>query len=115
MRRIRTTRGTAMTSAALVLAAALAGCGDDDSAVSAPSGEGSPTARPPVSAGPFDAKSLVPKGYTVKSSTAMPLGPAGEADYRVVVSADPGAVKGGTENVQVFAFRDGAWAEVFDA
>lgn len=96
-------------------AAALAGCGDDDAAVSAPSGEGTSTPRPVATAAPFDAEAMVPDGYTVKTTSALPLGPSGQADYRVVVSADADAVQGGTHNVQVFAHRAGAWVEVFDA
>ena len=108
-------RGAAIALVGGMTAAALAGCGNDDAAVSAPSGEGTSTPRPAVTAAPFDAKALVPDGYTVTSTTPMPLGPSGEADYRVVVSADADAVKGGTQNVQVFAYRAGAWTEVFDA
>ncbi|GAA0636241.1 hypothetical protein GCM10009547_45630 [Sporichthya brevicatena] len=97
-------------------ATVLTGCGgDDDEAVAAPSAEGTPSARPAATAGPFNAKALIPAGYTVKSVTTMPLGPAGEPEYQVVVSANADAVKGGTQNVQVFAYRDAAWTEVFDA
>lgn len=114
MTRTRIGRGTAFV---LVggMTAVLAGCGGDDDAVSAPTGESSAAPRPAVTAGPFDAKSVIGKGYSVESSTTMPLGPAGEPDYRVVVSSNSAAVKGGTQNVQVFAFRAGAWTEVFDA
>ena len=108
-------RSAAIALVGGMTAAALAGCGDDDAAVSAPSGEGTSTPRPAATAAPFDAKTLIPDGYTVTSTTAMPLGPPGQADYRVVVSADADAVKGGTQNVQVFAYRAGAWTEVFDA
>src|SRR5690606_11676556 len=87
----------------------------DDEAVAAPSAEGTPSARPAATTGPFNAKALIPAGYTVKSVTTMPLGPAGEPEYQVVVSANADAVKGGTQNVQVFAYRDAAWTEVFDA
>jgi hypothetical protein len=107
-------RGAAIALVGGMTAAVLAGCGDDDAAVSAPSGEGTSTPRPAATA-PFDAKTLVPDGYAVTSTTAMPLGPSGEADYRVVGSAAADAVKGGTHNVQVFAYRAGAWTEVFDA
>ena len=108
-------RGAAIALGGAMTAAVLAGCGDDDATVSAPSPEGTSTSRPAVTARPFDAKSLVPDGYTVTSTTAMPLGPAGEVDYNVVVSANPDAVQGGTQNVQAFAYRSGTWTEVFDA
>lgn len=108
-------RGAAIALVAGMTAAVLAGCGDDDAAVSAPADEGAPSPRPAVTTAPFDAEALVPAGYTVTSTTAMPLGPSGEADYRVVVSAAVDAVEGGTQNVQVFAYRAGAWTEVFDA
>lgn len=107
-------RRGAFLLAAGMTAAALAGCGEDDATVSAPT-EGSPTPRPAVTAGPFDPAGLIRDGYEVSSSTAMPLGPAGEPDYRVVVSVDRDAVPGGTQNVQVFAYRGGTWTAVFDA
>jgi hypothetical protein len=108
-------RGVSWAVAGVLAAGALGGCADDDATVSAPSGPDSASPRPAVTAGPFDPTGFVPDGYEVASSTAMPLGPAGEPDYRVVVSRDPDAVKGGTQNVQVFAYRANAWTEVFDA
>ncbi len=106
-------RGAAIALLGLT-AAALTGCADDH-AVSAPSGAGTSTPRAVVTPAPFDARALLPAGYTLRSTTPMPLGPAGEPDYQVVVSAAPDAVEGGTQNVQVFAYRAGSWAEVFDA
>lgn len=108
-------RRTAFVVAGGMAAAVLAGCGGDDDTVAAPADGATSTPRPAATAGPFDPKALIPAGYEVTSSTAMPLGPAGEPDYRVVVSADRDAVAGGTQNVQVFASRAGAWIEVFDA
>ncbi|HVE25816.1 MAG TPA: PDZ domain-containing protein [Sporichthya sp.] len=107
-------RRVAYLLAAAMTAAVAAGCGENDAAVSAPPGD-SPTPGPAVTAGPFDPAELIGAGYQVTSSAAMPLGPAGEPDYRVVVSADRDAVPGGTQNVQVFGYRAGSWAEVFDA
>ncbi len=115
MTRNRIGRATTFVLVGGMTAAVLSACGDDGAAVSAPSGEGTSTPRPAVSAAPFDAKAMVSAGYTVKSTTAMPLGPAGEPDYQVVVSTDADAVKGGTQNVQAFAYRGNAWTEVFDA
>lgn len=73
------------------------------------------SATPRTTAAPFDASKLVPAGYKVLKSTAMALGGDDRPDYQVVVSEAKAAVAGGTQNVQVFAYDNGAWTEVFNA
>lgn len=122
-------KGVTWAIAAVLAAGVLAGCGNDDTVeggAQAPPGGSTSTPTPSpasqVTAGPFNAAKLIPAGYKVVSTKAMALA-AGKPDYQVVISENPKASvtvageagTGATENVQVFAFRDGAWAEVFDA
>ncbi|HUR74623.1 MAG TPA: PDZ domain-containing protein [Sporichthya sp.] len=115
-------RGVTWAIAAVLAAGGLMGCGDGAGVAEAPSGVRTATPVPAGSAGPFNAAELVPAGYRVVSTTPMALAP-GQPDYQVVISENPDANvtdagqsgRGATQNVQVFAFRDGAWAEVFDA
>ncbi len=105
--------GVSWAVAAVLTAGALAGCAGDE-ATESPAGV-SAAATPRATAGPFDAATFVPAGYQVLTTTPMALGRQDRPDYQVVISAAKDAVEGGTQNVQVFAYDTGAWAEVFDA
>lgn len=129
-------RRSAAWTPVVLAAGLLAACGGDDDAAGGPVGgsSASPTMSSvaEIPAPPFPAAQFLAEDYALVAAEAMTL-VDGQPQYQVVISKNPNAGISaadvpdesastaatprprGTQNVQVFAHRGGAWTEVFDA